>query len=249
MPYQSQKRVNGQERGQRAEDVASWFFRLNGFLAIPGFVVHLDSASAYHGADGEPRIARTEADLMAVRFPFSREIVGGSKMRDAQELTRLQSGHNERKPLFVLVEVKASLCKMNGPWTNRQAENMQRVLRRLGFTDDESIIHSAATDLYEHARWEGRSVLIQYVCIGGQKNDDLTTRYDQLIQIDWMQVGKFMYERFANHPEKTPSGLVHDQWPTFGRKFGSWFVAGGKHCGQVEAGRAVERYIRDGTLR
>lgn len=248
MPFSTQQRTSGQERGRRAEDVASWFFRLNGFLAIPGFIVHLDSASSHQGEDGEPRIARTEADLMAVRFPFSREVVGSREMRDAQELTRLQSGDNERKPLFVLVEVKASLCKMNGPWTNRQAANMQRVLRRLGFTRDERIIHSAAAALYEHARWEGGSVLVQYICVGGQKSSELATMYDQLIQIDWRQIGEFMFERFSSHPEKTPSGLVHDQWPKFGREFGRWFVGGGKQRGQMEAGRAVERYVRDGRL-
>ena len=32
--------------GTRAEEVASWYFRLNGFLSLPGFVVHLDQDKA-----------------------------------------------------------------------------------------------------------------------------------------------------------------------------------------------------------
>ncbi len=47
------------EVGSRAEEVAAWYFRLNGFFAIPGFVVH---------PDRRQRHARTEADLIAVRF-------------------------------------------------------------------------------------------------------------------------------------------------------------------------------------
>ena len=40
--------------GQRAEEVASWYFRLNGFLSLPGFVVHLDQDKAEFGEDGIP---------------------------------------------------------------------------------------------------------------------------------------------------------------------------------------------------
>ena len=30
------------ERGKRAEEVTEWYFRLNGFFLIPGFIVHPD---------------------------------------------------------------------------------------------------------------------------------------------------------------------------------------------------------------
>lgn len=32
----------GNEVGRRAEEVAQWYFRLNGFLMIPSFVLHPD---------------------------------------------------------------------------------------------------------------------------------------------------------------------------------------------------------------
>jgi hypothetical protein len=54
-------------RGDRAEDVAHWYFRLNGFLSIPGFVVHPDVSRDY---------PLTEADLIGVRFSHSRKCRG-----------------------------------------------------------------------------------------------------------------------------------------------------------------------------
>ena len=236
----------GRARGARAEDVAAWYFRLNGFFSIPGFVVHLDRIRAYIAEDGTPRYARTEADLMAVRFPFSREIVGEHPMTD--DVGAFSNATPDRRPLFVLVEVKAGLCRMNGPWTNREARNMQRVLRRFGFTDIEAVIEAAAADMYDHGRWDGQNVTVQYVCVGGAKSPELARERQRLVQLDWEHIGRFLHSRFSGHPEKLPDGFVHDQWPNFGRAFGEWFFQTGKHQGSAVAGRAVAQYVRCGTL-
>lgn len=47
------ERIN--TKSERAEEVANWFFRLNGFLSIPNFIVHPDTVS---------RHPRTEADYL-----------------------------------------------------------------------------------------------------------------------------------------------------------------------------------------
>ncbi|MDD5463064.1 MAG: hypothetical protein PHG00_15770 [Methylococcales bacterium] len=79
--------MHNRERGQQAEEVAEWYFRLNGFLLIPGFIVHADSLKAKRNNDGSMRLtARTEADFMGVRFPHSREILNKRTMRDADGL-------------------------------------------------------------------------------------------------------------------------------------------------------------------
>ncbi len=46
-----------------AEKVAYWYFRLNGFLQIENFVVHPSSRGSQY----------TDADLLAVRFPYRAE--------------------------------------------------------------------------------------------------------------------------------------------------------------------------------
>ena len=66
-----EEKKQDKEKGNRAEEVAQWYFRLNGFMSIPGFVVHPD----------QPRnFARTDADLLGVRFPFSSEILDNKNM-------------------------------------------------------------------------------------------------------------------------------------------------------------------------
>lgn len=65
--------------GERAEQAASWYFRLNGFLSIPGYVVHPDQLR---------RFPRTEADLMAVRFPYSVEKINRVPMSDDRRINR-----------------------------------------------------------------------------------------------------------------------------------------------------------------
>ena len=47
----------------RAEKVAYWYFRLNGFFQIDNFVVH----------PKKPGSQPTDADLIAVRFPYRGE--------------------------------------------------------------------------------------------------------------------------------------------------------------------------------
>lgn len=108
--------TQGQDKGDRAEKVASWYFRLNGFLSIPGYVVHPDEPS---------RNPRTEADLMAVRFPHSVERIGRGNMPDDQLIEGIGEGS---QVVFILVEVKAGRCNVNGPWSDKHKGNMRRAI-------------------------------------------------------------------------------------------------------------------------
>jgi len=201
----------GSERGKRAEEVASWYFRLNGFLTIPGFVVHPDQLR---------RFPRTEADLLGVRFPYSREFISDRQMNDDALLAGIDnSGH---RTVFVLVEVKTDLCNINGPWSNRDEKNVHRVLRRLGFAE-ESLVNEIAESMYDTARWEDGATVLQYVCVGARKNDGKQRQFPNLVQINWSEVAEFLWARFAAFPEKLPDGRpVHEQWPDFGQEYGEW---------------------------
>lgn len=150
------------QRGLRSEQVGSWYFRLNGFLSIPGFVVHPDQVREH---------PRTEADLIAARFPFSSEVIAGRPMVDDERLTRLVLPAKSlftQRILFLLVEVKTNLCNVNGPWSNPRERNMQRVIRRLGFASPEEVDHIAMT-MYEELRWEDERYVLQYVSLGRQR--------------------------------------------------------------------------------
>lgn len=200
------------EKGERAERVANWYFRLNGFLSIPGFIVHPDVVQ---------RLPLTEADLIAVRFPHRREVIAGREMVDDQRLVGLAAPN---QVLFLLVEVKSGLCKINGPWSKRQHGNMQRVVRRIGFADDR-YVEQIALAMYTELRWGDRENVLQYVAIGSQTNDGLGRKYPRLVQITWDDVAAFMFDRFQRFPEKLPENgkSVHNQWPDFGKQFGQEF--------------------------
>lgn len=239
--------------GQRAEEVAAWYFRLNGFLSLSGFVVHLDQDKAEIGKDGIPKYQRTEADFIGVRFIESKEIIYafGNKwvMIDDPKLTNLCQISYTKQALFVLVEVKAGLCEMNGPWTNRSKKNMQRIIRRLGFATSEEQVEIIADKMYTTGRYEDEFYVLQYICIGGEKNLAISYRYRSVVQIDWDEIGNFLIERFKSFPEKTPDGQVHDQWPRFGREFGKWISS--KLCIENPTGidpTVIRRFIKTGVL-
>jgi hypothetical protein len=239
--------------GQRAEEVASWYFRLNGFLLLPGFVVHIDQFKATFGRDGEPRYQRTEADLLGVRFVESKEIIfafdGKKVMKDDQRLTSICSNSTTKQALFILVEVKTGLCEMNGPWTKIRDENMQRVIRRLGFAVDDVQVQKIADHMYRCGKYEDDYYVLQYICIGSEKSLEISERFTSVLQINWFEIGQFLIERFLSFPEKTPDGHVHDQWPDFGKKFGKWITAKQKTGNLADINPAViKRFIKTGDL-
>ena len=65
MPEISQQEREQRDRGERAESVAAWYFRLNGFLSIPGFVVHRRPVADLHKAKGHGGAARSELGALA----------------------------------------------------------------------------------------------------------------------------------------------------------------------------------------
>lgn len=252
MPDLTPEQRHAREKGRRAEDVASWYFRLNGFLSIPGFVVHLDKSHAHIARDGSPRHARTEADLMGVRFVNSRErIFAGHDHRDMEDdvrLIQLAQGP-DKQALFILVEVKAGLCKMNGPWTTSGAKNMQRVVRRLGFALDEKQVEKIASAMYERGRYQDDYYVLQYICVGANKNPEVNAVYPDVVQIDWSDIGEFLIRRFRSFPEKLPDGHVHDQWPDFGRYFGNWFTCQiRRQDDSLLRPEVIERYVMTGSF-
>ena len=245
---EERQRNESKRKGERAEDVARWYFRLNGFLSIPGFVVHLDKPRAHIARDGTPRFAKTEADLMGVRFVGSREMINGRDMEDDSTLTALATGRN-MQALFILVEVKAGICKMNGPWTSRDSQNMQRVIRRLGFARDEREVEDIASAMYAAGRYQDDYYTLQYICVGAEKSAELETTFPKVMQIVWRDIGKFLAGRFGAFSEKLPDGHVHEQWPEFGRKFGEWFGSNRRADDVVnKASGAFERYVRDSSM-
>lgn len=222
-------------RGERAEGVASWYFRLNGCLSIPGFIVHPDEVRS---------TPITEADLIAVRFSRSTEVIANRVMEDDAILTALT---RPSQILFLLVEVKTDVCNINGPWSDRTKAAMQRVVRRIGFAPEPSV-ESIAETMYDRLRWEDANHVLQYVAVGKRPNDGRQRQYPGLLQITWDDMSDFFFRRFAAFPEKLPSNgrTIHGQWPDFGRFYGQ---QSRKIASITQSRDLVWDYIDKGTQR
>lgn len=246
------------ERGRRAEEVAEWYFRLNGVFLIHGFVVHPD----------RPRSKpRTEADFLGIRLKDSSEGVwrlsSGTNLRkgvnrvpmtDDVRITNASKNGTVKKHLIVMVEVKAGQCSINGPWSDiteqnqkSTSNNMERALSRVGFGNRTEICE-AASAMYESLRYEGGSFIVQYFAVGKYKSADLESKFPKLEQITFDQIATFFRDRFNGFPEKIPdNSLDICQWPGFGDIFRKWFESNYVNSPSVEAcQKAVRRYIDTG---
>jgi len=144
-----------------SEALGYWFLRLNGFLTIPNFVVHPDTGSQQG----------TDVDVLGVRFPYRKEN-RHRPMRDSDRFTR---PHRD-KAYVALAEIKTGVCRLNGPWTAPERENMQRVLSALGMLSPHEI-DFAAQEVYDKGYFENQLYYVSMVCFGSEPRDEITERY------------------------------------------------------------------------
>ena len=83
------------------EEIAYWYFRLNGFFPITNFVIHRSSEIDY----------TSDCDLLAVRLPYVYEEIGG-KPDDWDENLVKQLGFD--RPIGVICEVKTGSYELEG---------------------------------------------------------------------------------------------------------------------------------------
>lgn len=181
---------------RRPERLAYWYFRLNGFMTIEDFAVHPDR--------GEN--PRTDVDILAARFKYRSENVE-TPMEDDPTIINCPAFAN-----IILAEIKTRYCDLNGPWTNRRAGNMQRVLRAVGSVRDDEI-ESASESLYQEGRWSNDITMVRLFFIGEEMVDDLLIGRDQ--QIEWSSVIDFCIKRFRDY--RGPKSSV-GQWAEDGRQ-------------------------------
>lgn len=248
--------------GERAEEVAHWYFRLNGFLMIPGFIVHPDVQS---------EMPRTEADLIGIRLKNSAEAFWVKQPRQTFRTNEFRSPKpmkddavfinagkvgSASRHVVALVEVKAGMCAINGPWSNsaglgdrNSSSNMERALARIGFCENRSVLYSAAKAMYDELRYEGTEYVVQYFAVGRVKNQEIQDKYPRLIQISFEDIATFLHERFTRFPQKLPLNTEITLWKGFGDEFRDWFQSHSNNDegpGVSECQRAVIRFIQHG---
>jgi hypothetical protein len=178
------------------ENLAYLYLRLNGYFTITNFVLHPDSRG--------PQL--TDADVLAVRFPYSKE-----QMMDDDPAITDNLWRDARPDLtcFLLCEVKTGLCDMNKAWKEPGRENVQRALMRFGITSDETKLSRIADKLYSDGFWYNNLYLVKRVVFGARANEYLP---DGITQITWKQVASFLFDRFQIHWRIKSD---HSQWESF----------------------------------
>jgi hypothetical protein len=157
------------------ERLAYWYLRLNGFLTIENFVVHPDSGTNQ----------RTDADLLGVRFGNRRENLI-QPMKDDSLIAESHAYCN-----VVIAEVKSGACALNGPWTDKEEENIQRVLSAIGCVPNGEL-HDAASGLYESGLYESELATIRLLAFGDRRG----LLKPSVRQIIFDEMLDFIYSRF-----------------------------------------------------
>ena len=122
------------------EELAYWYFRLNGCFIIRDFVIHPN--------EGFKQI--TDLDIWAVRFRNRAELPK-NPMEDHEVLTSIAPGKN----LIIAAEVTRRGFKINPPW--QDLDNIALVLNALG-SFDKSETGQAAVEISKKGYYENQSL-------------------------------------------------------------------------------------------
>lgn len=140
---------NDEFRDRLAEELVLLYLRLNGYLAMGGYLLHrpLDEGSGL----------RTEVDVLAVRFPYQREPLHGAPSSEQANDALLVLPAEAELIDFVVGEVKTGRKqpRFNKPLVKRDREaqrNLEDLLCMLGCFRDQADLSAAATDIIGQLR-------------------------------------------------------------------------------------------------
>lgn len=176
------------------QDLALWYLRLNGFLTVTNFVLHPPRRDSQ----------LTEADIVAVRFPYRAELDDNSPIDDP-EFTRVGD-----KPYFAIAEIARSECKLNQPWTKQST--VIQLLRNFGPLPLEEI-QTVSTAWSQDGVHSSRTFHCSFLCFGTKRSHDLEERYPKVPQKTWIELIDFFDKRFSTYFFRK---LDHDQWGLVG---------------------------------
>jgi hypothetical protein len=184
-------------RMNRAEELAQWYFRLNGFLTLPNFVLHPD----------RPGSQRTDADMIGIRFPHRREL--------SPDPIDDKLFAQQQRPYLVLVEVKSKYVALNKAWTDESRQNIQAILRAIGVFESQRV-EEVAQALYNCGVWKhGNDVACSLFFVGDCIHQEPREQYADVPHRNWDQVLAFIHGRFKRFDKlKTQN----DQWGPCGRE-------------------------------
>ncbi len=177
-----------------SEVLTYWYLRLNGFFPITNWVFHRSIDGARIQAD---------ADLIAIRFPYVREVVGGLE-EDWDTVTFQRWGISHREHIIgLMVEVKGGRLDRSTIQNIISSFSTQRLIpfiQRLGFWSSdlsEEIAESlSSSELYsrDDGFVIGKLLVTQDEAIQGN--------LPACLKITLNEINRFIVERMNKYPEK-----------------------------------------------
>lgn len=161
------------------ERLVKWYLRFNGYFTVPNFTVHPDTKKG----------RAAEADILAVRFPYSREKPGDYCFERDSDLV-LQDVVD-----FLIVEVKSGPCDLNEPWIEPDRRNMSYALRWMEFVPDSTDVRVLADSIYHCGTATYGEHVVRLASVGRETNDDLQKRFPHMVQVELLAAAHFLCER------------------------------------------------------
>jgi hypothetical protein len=132
---------------------------------------------------------------------------------------------------FLIAEVKAGECRLNGPWVDPGKRNIQYVLRWMGFLPSEGDLDIVSQALYERKRWEDPQgpFSVRMAAFGERRSARRGMR--TVLQRTHRESVTFIIDRFRRFDTEKAD---HRQWDDFIRQLFDMASKG------VDVGRILE---------
>jgi hypothetical protein len=200
------------------EELIRWYLRFNGFLCIENFIIHEPTPDAETVPQGG------EIDTLAVRFPFSREVISAAQEKHVVRDELLEPpvpGLIE----FVIAEVKGGdRIRLNSIWRDdardKSRSRVEYLMRWLGCFPHEETIKNVSARLQneihaEHGEYSFRLILFaRRGTAQGLPQGITVITFTQIMRFivksranSWLQLGIGTRSR---HPQW--SQLMNDLW-------------------------------------
>jgi len=185
-----------------------WYLRLHGYLSVENFIIHepLQGAVPQGG----------EIDLLAVRFPFSREEPSPGFIFDLDPKLMDQDVLTRKLTDFVIAEVKSAQDTLNDLWrpptSNIKLRRTEYLIRWLGFCHTDMAIRHVAEELQAKQTALLGGFRIRLIYFGPTIHPDV--RKLGVLQIKHAQIAEFIISQRAScyRNRDIANRSAHNQW-------------------------------------
>jgi hypothetical protein len=191
------------------ERLVRWYLRFNGYFTIENFILH-NSAQVSAGSIGP----YTEADILAVRMPYSSESIWRLQVANHKALTTGAEGLHD----VVIAEVKSKRDNQpNDVWKVNQDSGLERfvpieyIVRFVGL-HQQAQVRDVARQLALSYRYEDSTCRFRYVVFSKQPNKHFQTKGATYITFD--EVIRFLADVRGQSWAESGLGVasIHHQW-------------------------------------